>query len=64
MFYCEQDLLTIQRIGRTLRSDPNDPLKRGLIIDFYQPSQINKLDFSDTKRLNWLKDLSKIKYNE
>jgi superfamily II DNA or RNA helicase len=64
MFYCEQDLLTIQRIGRTLRSDPNDPDKKGLIIDFYQPSQINKLDFSDTKRLKWLKELSLIKNNE
>lgn len=61
MFYCEQDLMTIQRIGRTLRTDPNDPNKRGLIIDFYQPSRQFDVDFSDTKRFKWLEELSKIK---
>ena len=50
--------MTIQRIGRTLRTDPNDPNKKGLIIDFYQPSEEKNIDFSHTKRLKWLKELS------
>ena len=31
-------LETIQRIGRVLRTDPDDPSKRALVIDFVRPS--------------------------
>jgi superfamily II DNA or RNA helicase len=52
-------LETIQRIGRCLRSDPNMPNKRALVVDFV----LN--DFkTDTERCAWLLSLSQIKRSE
>ncbi|MBD8566225.1 DEAD/DEAH box helicase family protein [Oxalobacteraceae sp. CFBP 8763] len=52
-------LETIQRIGRCLRSDPDDDYKRAIVVDFildgYRP---------DNDRNNWLTELSKIKRSE
>lgn len=52
-------LETIQRIGRCLRSDPEAPNKRALVIDFV----LN--DFkADAERCAWLTSLSQVKRSE
>jgi superfamily II DNA or RNA helicase len=54
-------LETIQRIGRCLRIDPNNPKKRALVVDFVVDE---KKDTADSKRAEWLKELSCIKTEE
>lgn len=56
-------LETIQRIGRCLRIDPNNPIKRAKVIDFVIESEIlneeeSEYEKSDLMRYSWLKDLS------
>jgi len=54
-------LTTIQRIGRCLRKDPNNPDKRASIVDFIPSnSQRENDDDSDFARRDWLIELSKI----
>ena len=48
-------LTTIQRIGRALRTDPNNPKKVAIVVDF-----IGKDVAADISRKNWLTELSTI----
>jgi len=56
-------LETIQRIGRCLRTDPNNPLKRANIVDFIRINEIDAPagdETSDEARRVWLSHLSTI----
>jgi superfamily II DNA or RNA helicase len=63
-------LETIQRIGRCLRIDPNQPSKRANVVDFIRISeQIEPQDASappngDMARREWLEELSQIQPDE
>ena len=48
-------LETIQRIGRCLRKNPEDPYKKAKVVDF-----IDSDYDGDVKRAEWLRNLSKI----
>ena len=56
-------LETIQRLGRCLRADPENPNKRAHLLDFVdfsdQDSSVNNMT-ADIDRYNWLKELSEI----
>lgn len=52
---------TIQRIGRSLRLDSNNPDKRAAVVDFIQVSENGN---SDQERKTWLYEISKIKREE
>ena len=53
-------LETIQRIGRCLRSDPDDPGKRARVIDFVRPAAAgDTVPNADQERCAWLEALSK-----
>ena len=52
---------TIQRIGRSLRLDPNNPNKRAAVVDFIQVSEDGN---SDQDRKLWLNEMAKIKREE
>jgi len=52
---------TIQRIGRCLRKDPNEPIKRALVIDFVLKDDDSEKDTTDTQRQTWLESISKVK---
>lgn len=56
-------LVTTQRIGRSLRIDPNDPLKRAAVVDFIcEPSENSAGELNaDEERREWLLELSKIR---
>ena len=56
-------LVTTQRIGRSLRIDPNDPLKRAAVVDYIcEPAENGSGEFSaDAERRDWLLGLSKIR---
>lgn len=55
-------LETIQRIGRCLRSDPTDPHKRALVVDFVRSRGDNDaVPNADEERHDWLSELSKIR---
>lgn len=62
-------LETIQRIGRCLRTNPENPQKRATVIDFIlQPNQEDEQDTSanenisaDEERYQWLSELSKVR---
>jgi DNA helicase II / ATP-dependent DNA helicase PcrA len=56
-------LLTIQRIGRCLRIDPNNPDKRANIIDFIENNEQSDEEqiTTDQKREKWLTELSAIR---
>ena len=60
-------LETIQRIGRCLRVDPLNPMKRALVVDFVRQSEGgggDQRETSDSQRAAWLEALSKIKREE
>ena len=56
-------LVTTQRIGRSLRIDPHDPLKRAAVVDFIcEPSENSVGEINaDEERREWLLGLSKIR---
>ena len=57
-------LITIQRLGRCLRSDAQNPDKRALVVDLICTSEKEEEDgknTADEERVKWLKELSKIK---
>jgi superfamily II DNA or RNA helicase/HKD family nuclease len=55
-------LETIQRIGRCLRTDPADPEKRALVVDFIRERNNPDDDpTADEDRRLWLEELSKIR---
>lgn len=52
-------LETIQRIGRVLRTDPNHPDKRALVIDFVRPAAPgDTIPNADQERCAWLTELA------
>lgn len=54
-------LETVQRIGRCLRKDPDNPQKKAIVVDFVRNQDINKTELnSDQIRKEWLTHLSKI----
>jgi len=54
-------LETIQRIGRCLRTNPEEPEKRAMVIDFVRAIESDKdLDNADMQRKEWLESLSAI----
>ena len=56
-------LETIQRIGRCLRTDPNNPAKRANIIDFvldYDGNEKFDEQITDHRRAMWLSELSEV----
>ena len=55
---------TIQRIGRCLRTNPDDPDKRANIIDFIRQEPDPTANNSDLERKAWLEDLSRISPEE
>ena len=58
-------LETIQRIGRCLRTDPNNPFKTANVVDFVR--NVDKEDqtgTSDNERLKWLSSLSKVRFKQ
>ena len=55
-------LQTIQRIGRCLRIDPDDPEKRSSVVDFVRAQDPDDQQLnSDQLRAQWLSGLSQIK---
>lgn len=55
-------LQTIQRIGRCLRIDPEDPLKRSVVIDFVRMQEPDDRELNtDQQRSEWLRNLSQIR---
>lgn len=56
-------LVTTQRIGRSLRRNPDEPEKRATIVDFicsYENRQEEDVT-ADMERENWLRQLSKVR---
>jgi len=51
-------LETIQRIGRCLRIDPDNPNKTATVVDFIRSDERKSYD---EERAEWLTNLSKIK---
>ena len=54
-------LETIQRMGRCLRTDPNDPKKVANVVDFMRRSEKDSDQSSDETRVEWLRELSSIR---
>lgn len=58
-------LETIQRIGRCLRTDPDEPTKRALVIDFIRNTKKDDIYANtDQDRSAWLSDLSNTRREE
>lgn len=53
-------LETIQRIGRCLRTNPNNPEKKANIVDFIREGHNDNDPTTDEKRRDWLEDLAKV----
>lgn len=57
-------LVTTQRIGRSLRTDPSDPQKRATVVDFICRSTDTNEDYdelsADEERCQWLTMLSEV----
>ncbi len=52
-------LVTIQRIGRSLRIDPNNPLKRASVLDFIcNGAEDGEVDTADHQRMTWLQSIA------
>lgn len=57
-------LVTTQRIGRSLRLNPDEPGKRARIIDFIcvkDSKEVDEVIVVDEQRMVWLEDLAKVK---
>jgi superfamily II DNA or RNA helicase len=67
LFSCARAKLeTIQRIGRCLRTDPLDPDKRSVVVDFvrgkdFEAAEDEEFEPVDAYRHEWLSKLSKVK---
>lgn len=58
-------LETIQRMGRCLRTDPHDPEKRAVVVDFIRSQDGNSEQLNaDQERKVWLSRLSEVKFGE
>ena len=51
----------IQRLGRALRTDPNNKNKKALVVDFFEKKEMKNKKGSDYNRYLQLKEYSKIK---
>ena len=55
-------LETIQRIGRCLRSDPNNPAKRAHVVDFVrEQAEGDEAPNADSERADWLREISSVR---
>lgn len=60
-------LVTTQRIGRSLRLNPDEPEKRAHIIDFIcvkDSKEVDEVIVVDEQRRAWLEDLAKVKRSD
>lgn len=60
-------LVTTQRIGRSLRWNPEDPEKRANVVDFICTKSEEEGDYeteSDRERKEWLQSLAEVRRNE
>ncbi len=57
-------LETIQRIGRCLRRDPNNPQKRATVVDFIRLHDQGKAPTADEERRDWLLEVAKVRPQE
>jgi len=57
-------LETIQRMGRCLRTDPDNPGKTANIVDFIRHSDEDGEQNADEERAEWLTNLSKVRAGE
>lgn len=59
-------LVTTQRIGRSLRIDPSNRMKRANIVDFIclSDKDENKYNIGDFERKEWLQELAQIRRTE
>lgn len=58
-------LETIQRMGRCLRSDPQDPGKVANVVDFVRESDPeNAEETADEERADWLSELARVRLEE
>ena len=57
-------LETIQRMGRCLRTDPDNPEKTANIVDFIRQSDEDDEQNADEKRAEWLTNLSRVRAGE
>lgn len=60
-------LSTIQRIGRCLRKNPDDPEKRSLVVDFVladENCEEQEDQNADSEREEWLREVSKHRYKK
>ena len=57
-------LETIQRMGRCLRTDPDNPGKTANIVDFIRRSDEDGEQNADEERAEWLTNLSKVRAGE
>lgn len=59
-------LETVQRLGRCLRVDPNDPKKRAVVVDFIRTDDVGQDDVggeasADIARRDWFRSLTKVR---
>jgi superfamily II DNA or RNA helicase len=57
-------LETVQRLGRCLRTDPSDPGKRALVVDFIRTDDIDPDDpegTADQERRDWFRSLAAVR---
>ncbi|MCY4275758.1 MAG: DEAD/DEAH box helicase family protein [Gammaproteobacteria bacterium] len=57
-------LETIQRIGRSLRTNPENPEKIANIVDFIRQSDDTAVSNTDEERRNWLNEQSRVRTAE
>ena len=54
-------IVTIQRIGRSLRKNPEEPDKEACIVDFIYDGSSNEDITTDHKRMEWLNKLAEVR---
>ena len=64
VFSPESMIKNIQRLGRVLRLDPENPNKKARVLDFIDADKVLEIDHADQKRYKWLKKLSNTKTNK
>ena len=57
-------LETVQRIGRCLRSNPDEPSKVANVVDFIRDSDEDAFPNADEERRDWLVELSQVRPKE
>lgn len=54
-------IVTIQRIGRSLRKNPDNPDKEACIVDFIYKGSLSEDITTDQQRMEWLKKLAEVR---